>query len=325
MEVGLRLVEDDALAREPRGGREQLGPRHGSPAAREPPRARARCRERPPTSGRCRRSAASRRSRRRARGGPPDEAARSGTATKKSSSCVRASAAVCTSRKPPPPGPVSGLSQIQETPAAAMHASTAFPPARRISAPASAVSGCPAANAPLIAGSVRFGQWPTCRYDGAERASWRLGCRSRARPCSAPGSRQPPRRCSSGSHRRAAISRRTSTSARSSSRHGFTLWDNFWYAGRYAFVGYSVLYYPLAALLGIRLLAVLTIARQRRRVRRAARAGVGICRALGDPRVRGDLGGSADHRRVPVRARHRPRSALAARVPLRSAMDRGRH
>jgi hypothetical protein len=42
--------------------------------------------------------------------------------------------------------------------------------------------------------------------------------------------------------------------------HGFTLWDNFWYAGRYAFVGYSILYYPLAGLLGIRLLAVLTIA-----------------------------------------------------------------
>ena len=41
--------------------------------------------------------------------------------------------------------------------------------------------------------------------------------------------------------------------------HGFTLWDNFWYAGRYSFVGYSVLYYPLAALLGIRLLAVLTV------------------------------------------------------------------
>ena len=43
-------------------------------------------------------------------------------------------------------------------------------------------------------------------------------------------------------------------------QHGLTPWDNFWYAGRYAFVGYSVLYYPLAALLGIRLLAVLTIA-----------------------------------------------------------------
>jgi hypothetical protein len=42
--------------------------------------------------------------------------------------------------------------------------------------------------------------------------------------------------------------------------HGFTLWDNFWYAGRYAFVGYSILYYPLAALLGISLLAVLAVA-----------------------------------------------------------------
>jgi hypothetical protein len=41
--------------------------------------------------------------------------------------------------------------------------------------------------------------------------------------------------------------------------HGFTLWDNFWYAGRYAFVNYSVLYYPLAALVGINLLAVLSV------------------------------------------------------------------
>src|SRR5690242_19852689 len=40
---------------------------------------------------------------------------------------------------------------------------------------------------------------------------------------------------------------------------GFALWNNFWYAGRYSFVTYSVLYYPLAALLGIRLLAVLTV------------------------------------------------------------------
>src|SRR5215471_7900830 len=28
--------------------------------------------------------------------------------------------------------------------------------------------------------------------------------------------------------------------------HGFTLWNNFWYAGRYSFVTYSLLYYPLA-------------------------------------------------------------------------------
>jgi hypothetical protein len=40
---------------------------------------------------------------------------------------------------------------------------------------------------------------------------------------------------------------------------GFALWNNFWYAGRYSFVTYSVLYYPLAALFGIRLLAVATV------------------------------------------------------------------
>jgi hypothetical protein len=43
-------------------------------------------------------------------------------------------------------------------------------------------------------------------------------------------------------------------------QHGFELWNNYWYAGRYSFVGYSFLYYPLAALLGIKLLAVCTAA-----------------------------------------------------------------
>ena len=42
--------------------------------------------------------------------------------------------------------------------------------------------------------------------------------------------------------------------------HGFGIWNNFWYAGRYSFVTYSLLYYPLAALFGIRLLAVASIA-----------------------------------------------------------------
>ena len=42
--------------------------------------------------------------------------------------------------------------------------------------------------------------------------------------------------------------------------HGLTLWDNFWYGGRYTFVTYSLLYYPLAALLGIKLLALVSIA-----------------------------------------------------------------
>jgi hypothetical protein len=43
-------------------------------------------------------------------------------------------------------------------------------------------------------------------------------------------------------------------------QHGFTLWNNFWYAGRYSFVTYSLIYYPLAAFFGIRLLAVATVA-----------------------------------------------------------------
>jgi hypothetical protein len=43
-------------------------------------------------------------------------------------------------------------------------------------------------------------------------------------------------------------------------QHGFTLWNNFWYAGRYSFINYSVIYYPLAAWFGIQLLAVATIA-----------------------------------------------------------------
>ena len=43
-------------------------------------------------------------------------------------------------------------------------------------------------------------------------------------------------------------------------KHGFALWTNYWYAGRYTFVGYSLLYYPLAALAGIRLLAVISAA-----------------------------------------------------------------
>ena len=43
-------------------------------------------------------------------------------------------------------------------------------------------------------------------------------------------------------------------------RHGFELWTNYWYAGRYTFVGYSLIYYPLAALIGIKLLAVLSAA-----------------------------------------------------------------
>jgi hypothetical protein len=44
------------------------------------------------------------------------------------------------------------------------------------------------------------------------------------------------------------------------SAHGWRLWDNYWYAGRYELVNYSVLFYPLAALVGQLLLAVLSVA-----------------------------------------------------------------
>jgi hypothetical protein len=39
-------------------------------------------------------------------------------------------------------------------------------------------------------------------------------------------------------------------------RQGFGMWDNGWYAGRYEFVTYSVLYYPLAAVFGLAVVAV---------------------------------------------------------------------
>jgi len=43
-------------------------------------------------------------------------------------------------------------------------------------------------------------------------------------------------------------------------QHGFALWNNLWYSGRYSFVTYSLAYYPLAGLVGIRILAVATVA-----------------------------------------------------------------
>ena len=43
-------------------------------------------------------------------------------------------------------------------------------------------------------------------------------------------------------------------------QHGLVVWNNYWYSGRYSYITYSPLYYPLAALVGIRLLATITIA-----------------------------------------------------------------
>ena len=43
-------------------------------------------------------------------------------------------------------------------------------------------------------------------------------------------------------------------------QHGLVFWNNYWYAGRSSYITYSPLYYPLAGLIGIRLLAVVSIA-----------------------------------------------------------------
>ena len=56
--------------------------------------------------------------------------------------------------KPPAPKPVSGLSTAKEASTAQTAASTALPPSRRTSAPASAVSGWPAATTPCFMGAA---------------------------------------------------------------------------------------------------------------------------------------------------------------------------
>jgi hypothetical protein len=43
-------------------------------------------------------------------------------------------------------------------------------------------------------------------------------------------------------------------------RDGFSFWNNFWYAGRYSYVTYSLLYYPLAAVVGLKSLAIVSAA-----------------------------------------------------------------
>ena len=42
-------------------------------------------------------------------------------------------------------------------------------------------------------------------------------------------------------------------------QHGFALWDDYWYSGRYVFPTYSWLTYPLAAVLGVKLLFALAV------------------------------------------------------------------
>ena len=58
-------------------------------------------------------------------------------------------------------------------------------------------------------------------------------------------------------------------------RHaGFELWNNYWYAGRYEFVTYSVFYYPLAAWFGQVAVLVVSAALLLRQLRADQPAGV---------------------------------------------------
>ena len=42
-------------------------------------------------------------------------------------------------------------------------------------------------------------------------------------------------------------------------KNGFAFWNNYWYAGRYSFVTYSIGFYPLAALVGIKVISLAAV------------------------------------------------------------------
>ena len=96
--------------------------------------------------------------------------------------------------------------------------------------------------------------------------------------------------------------------------HGFALWTNYWYAGRYSFVGYSLVYYPLAAVVGIKLLAVLSVAGATAAFTAVSRAHVGIGCDLGRALLRGRRRRVRPHSRFPVW----PRARVCARRPRRA-------
>ncbi len=97
-------------------------------------------------------------------------------------------------------------------------------------------------------------------------------------------------------------------------QHGFAIWNNFWYAGRYSFVTYSVLYYPLAALVGIRILAVLSVATGALAFSAVVLRPVGAALTASKPPFAVALGRHRGLGRVPVRARVLVRAARALRA-----------
>ena len=134
---------------------------------------------------------------------------------------------------------------------------------------ASAVSLCPAAIAPLIGRRVGGAWSPSGRAAQAARRLPRRGA------CAFPDARG--RACRRSGRLARSVAVLAGAPGNDLAAHvyqrtvflhdGFQLWNNFWYGGRYAFVTYSVLYYPLAALFGIKALAIISIATRRSRSR----------------------------------------------------------
>ena len=104
-------------------------------------------------------------------------------------------------------------------------------------------------------------------------------------------------------------------------RDGVLVWDTFWYAGHYPFVGYSLLYYFPAALLGNDVLALVAV------VAASALFATLAVREWGD-RARWSARafavvacGPAVHRHLPVRGCPRDRARGAPRAPVRPEVD----
>ena len=97
---------------------------------------------------------------------------------------------------------------------------------------------------------------------------------------------------------------------------GQTVWDHLWFTGHYLLAGYSLLYYPPAALVGNIPLVVAAVVASAALFWAIARGGVGRRRALAGARVRRRRRHAALHRDVQLCRRLRGR---ARRPPARAA------
>ena len=125
------------------------------------------------------------------------------------------------------------------------------------------------------------------------------------------------RRCWPGT-RRSATSPPRSSAPSCSSAAASAIWNGSWYGGHYTLT-YSVLFPPLAALLGPRLVGMLAVDRLLLPLRPPRPRPLGRGGALGDPLVRRRRGDAARRRPAHLRARRRLRPRHPARPPAPAA------